>query len=290
MLKNAIFLAFDTNHWKYAAACINSIKRNFPLHPDLLVYYKGDDQHALDYLNSEKHVTLLSNLDFPDFGNYHKKVQSEMVYCKYLLWSSLFSDYNNVLYLDSDTLVLSSLEDLFKLKEPFIVSNNLSFKEARIFKADKTRNPKLISSLNKYNISFPRGRHSMANAGVIMMPKWYRTWCFYDSLMSITEDMKEFFAYADQSAISLLCHYRNIRISRDYRYNFQTPLYGKAFFPRYPGTPPAFLPIKSYLDEIKILHFSGPKKPGMKSFAEWPLLGRQADNLVSLYNRYSVHG
>ena len=83
--------------------------------------------------------------------------------------------------------------------------------------------------------------------------------------------------YADQSLLSLWCLLNRIRPSKDYRYNFQSPFLGD------PNIQIAF-------DEIRILHFSGQRKPPTPAFRNWERLGKAAQRCETLFLHYAGLG
>ena len=287
-MNNAIFVAFNDRHWDYAQACLNSIRKNYPTYPHLIVFYNGTDDQRIDWLNSFDRVTLYNNYPLPkciENPVFHKDVQSEMVYYKYLLWTDMFNDYGNILHLDVDTIILSSLDEIFNTDKFFIIKNNLYFREIKILShIDK----KVIDNLHKFDIDEPT-KYDMANAGVFVIPRRYRTNRLKRSLIYITNDFKSYLKYADQSAISLWCMRHVIELSEKYEYNYQIPLYNKLFMPRYKKklSPGALWSLKKdILDNIKIIHFSGRYKPTSKEFLKWRLMGRYSSIFRDCFIEY----
>lgn len=290
-MNNAIFIALDDNHWHYFARLYNSIQENYPTHPKLLVYYAGNDTVRMSWLMYKPDIKLEIVRDLPfdiDYDWHHKSVPSKMIYYKYLLWSGQYDEYDNILHLDADTIVLSPLNDIIESPEFFIVRNNLPFKEIRIITENKQYRDVVKRKLKSHNIRYPEQR-DMVNAGVFVIPKRYREKEYLDSLINITEDFKYLLDYADQSAISLWCLKHHIHHSEDYRYNFQMPLFTKFFRPRYKGglnVGNYFSLKKDILDRIKIVHYSGTIKPDCYKFSSWALMGRYGNLFSKCFYKY----
>ncbi|HEY9718624.1 MAG TPA: glycosyltransferase, partial [Trichormus sp.] len=137
-MNNAIFLPFDNNFTLYARACINSIKRNFPEHPRMLVLYDGSEPTFLSFLAGMDNLDLVKTSDmneiFARFGLQDSDLNDKryLLY-KYLAWSELFEPYDNVLYLDVDTLVLRPLDDMLSSAEFLVIPDNEIRADARVF-------------------------------------------------------------------------------------------------------------------------------------------------------------
>ena len=211
-----------------------------------------------------------------------------MVYYKYLLWTNRYDEYDNILHLDVDTLVLAPLDELFNRNEFFIVYNNISFREVRILPKDKKSMALAGFYLGYHGIRLPE-HEDMINAGVFMIPKRFRQKKYLDSLVDITNDFKDLLVYADQSALSLWCIKNEIIPSDEYQYNFQTPLFDKFFRSRYRGDLSLgnyFSLKKDILNKIKILHYSGPIKPNYAQFHSWRLMGRYKKIFYDCFQKY----
>jgi lipopolysaccharide biosynthesis glycosyltransferase len=287
---NAIFLAFNHNYANKAFHCLNSIKENYPDHPKIIICYEGPESKILEKLRKYSNIELIINLELPKdiiIPGYHKDVQSKMVYYKYLLWTDMFQEYDNILHLDADTIVRAPLDTLFKGEEFFIVKNNLYFKEIQILDKSKDINGDLELLLDRWGMEYPK-QQDMVNAGVFMIPKSYRIPDQYWILLKITEAFGKYLKYADQSALSLWCIKNKIKASEQYQYNFQTPLFTKFLMPRYNGYLDIgwFLSKKSILNKVDIIHFSGPIKPDSKKFLKWNIMGRYAKIFRDCYFHY----
>jgi lipopolysaccharide biosynthesis glycosyltransferase len=235
-------------------------------------------------------LTIVKNVPFNiNINVHHKSVPSKMVYFKYLLWTDKFNEYDNILHLDVDTIVLSPLDDIIGCPEFFIVRNNISFKEIQILSKNKAYKDTVEDTLKSYNLRCP-DQDDMVNAGVFVIPKRYRKKRYLDSLINITNDFNTLLVYADQSALSLWCLKNHINPNSDYRYNFQMPLFNKFFQPRYKkwlGVGNYFSLKKDILNRIKIVHYSGPIKPDCSKFINWILMGRYAGIFINVYNKYN---
>jgi lipopolysaccharide biosynthesis glycosyltransferase len=287
-MDNAIFLAFDDKHWHYFIHLYNSLQENYPDHPTLLVHYNGWDYFKTSWLSKRPDIRLYSSTKLPiDLIShwYHDAVPSKMVYYKYLLWTEDYDEFDNILHIDADTLILSPLDELFEKNEFFVIKNNIPFKEVRILPESKTYNDIRDKKLQKHDIRLPE-HDDMINAGVFVIPRKYRTMDHLKTLIDITNDFGHLLVYADQSALSLWCMKNDITPNEDYQYNFQIPLFDKFFKPRYKSIGSYLSLKKDILNKIKIVHFSGPIKPNYEKFRTWRLMGRYANIFLNCYRKY----
>ena len=94
---------------------------------------------------------------------------------KYLAWSELFEAYDNVLYLDVDTLVLRPLDDMLSTAEFLIIPDNEIRADARVFQVTEYANNHLLELLKEDGLPLFDERQDMCNAGVFVIPRDFRT-------------------------------------------------------------------------------------------------------------------
>jgi lipopolysaccharide biosynthesis glycosyltransferase len=279
-MRNAIFMLSDHAFFKYAKACLNSIRANYPNHPEVIFCYDGDTPEDLTFLNRFPRLTVMKYFEDREFVNglpLFRAVNTPKVYFRYNLWSGMFDDYDSILHLDVDTLILGSLDEMFDDRF-YIVSNNDSVSIAPVHDWDGvfTNIDSEIASMLRddglfFNISvYPP---NMANAGVFVIPKRYRTPHNLDRLRYLTKRYAKYLQFADQSGISLWCADQQISYRYDFRFNLKLPFYrhnGKYLnhghshgVPRYGESD-----ISDLIKNVRILHFTR-HKPDTREFALW---------------------
>jgi len=221
-MKNLIVLTFDDPFFKYFISFYNSIKQNYQNHPIIYAYYDGDNEDIINYLNHKENVVYKKYKNF-EFGFEINLgvVGNPKIYFKYFLWTNEFKEYDKILYLDVDTLVLSTLDELFQKDEFFIVSDHSVNTSTTIFKPQYKDDVNLHKLLSEDSLKYPEGQDSMANAGVVLLSRKYRTKKHFDKLLYLTKRYNKYLQFADQSAISLWCIHNKINYSYDFRYNLQ---------------------------------------------------------------------
>jgi lipopolysaccharide biosynthesis glycosyltransferase len=276
-MNDAIFLAFDDAYSLYARACLNSLRANYPSYPQLVVYYNGSSTEVHTFLTSFERLTIVTDHDLPLMEESFNlgEVNTKAVYFKYLCWNARFAQFRNVLYLDTDTLVLKPLTNLFETTEFYAAPNHDSLPTVRIFDPARLADSQLLSMLSQDKLPIPDSMDDMCNAGVLLIPAKYRTPDHFNHLMEITRHYNQFLQYADQSAISLWCKMNNIEFSNDFSFNFQSVHFGCDDLHAYT------------LDDIHILHFSSRRKPNTVEFMLWqriPLAQRK--RMAQLFMEY----
>jgi len=275
MKKHAIFMVFDDNFAKYAKACLNSVETNYPNHPEILVYYNGSDDSIITWLLSINNLTRMEYRENEELVRDLNlgPVNSATIYFRYNLWTDQFDEYDNVLHLDVDTLVMKPLDELFETDEFFITPNHEYFDFVRVFPKGTEENEYVQKQLAKDGLFYPSGMDDMANAGIFVIPKKYRTREYYDILLDITRRYNKYLNYADQSAISLWCHYLKIPFQARYEYNYQTPFL-------------TFKDVPVSVSDAYIIHYSSDYKPDTDKFRTWWRLGKHTHTMIDLYQMF----
>jgi len=272
-MNNAIFMVTNEKYFVYTKACINSIKDNYPNHPEIILVckYTNKDEYFLNYFRNLENV-ILKTYHYEDLNLCLNPIGDDIIYQKLFLWNNTFNTdyYDNILHLDCDTLVLKPLDYLFKQDQFYIAQNFENLPHISTFgsKGDDI----LRVKLNTNNL--PKDTNCiMANAGVFVIPKKYRNINHYNTLLKLGYEFNDYIAYADQSIISLWCHYNNIPIVQDYTFNFQTTF--------------STLMNKFKLEDLSIIHFSG-YKPDSDDYNNWNWVSEKFKKWsLDLFKRYA---
>lgn len=271
-MNNCIFTAVDKNYENYARACFNSLEINYPEHPIVLVYYDDLSSEFIEFVNKKKNFKLVNNTNTLDTNNFNLgPVGNSIVYQRYNLWTSYFDEYDDILHLDVDTLILGNLDGIFGRNKFTMFNNNEILKGVDIIKRSEEamksiRNNAMID----YDVFNPP---PFGNAGIFVIPKSIRTYQNnFHFLKNITETLSEYLLYADQSAINLWMLGEGIPISNEIEYNFQ----------------PHFFNYKENtytLDDVKIIHFAA-KKADTIQFSLWWRMKNLGIDFYNLYKKY----
>lgn len=241
-MKNCIFYVANDAYFGLLKCSINSLG-NYENHPEIFVFYRGDNCDNIQWLSDRGVVRIDTEYDLSEFDGFDLGVMSsKMCYTKLLMWSNLFGDYDNVIYLDCDTIVLGSLDEVALKNEFFAVSDG-SDTETVFFE-------KYLGDSGLINLSYRCGfdlldlNKSMINSGFMVVPKRLRSKEYYSLLLDIAKDFSRYGKYADQSVISIWAYMLGIKGSHDYNYNFQTHFIFTSKI------------LSSDFRRIKVIHFS----------------------------------
>jgi len=270
---SAIYLCFDDRFAGHARACLNSLRSNFPGHPPLLVDYRGRAPHVLSLVDAHA-ATRLHPAPPPEFTSALRMTRGrDCALHRFGLWRRGLRECGPILHLDADTLVLGPLDDLFEASQPVFVANHEADPAVRIFAPECAGDPTLLSRLAEDGLDYPDAPDDMANAGVFLLPPSLRTRPQMALLARLAQRYGAYFAFADQSLLSLWLRVRGIRPSTDFSVNFQTPFF---------TDPSVDLPFEA----IRVLHFSSARKPGTRAFSQWSRAGPQRERLTELFHHY----
>jgi lipopolysaccharide biosynthesis glycosyltransferase len=243
-MKHAIVVTFAANYFPLFEIFYKSLKRSFPDHPDFYIFHQGIEADKLKPYEKDPKVRLIDfSSDQFEFGpsmRHSDKFDARLFYRRFVIWTDFFEAYNNVLYLDIDSLVVGSLNELFENIE-FTIFEEAYTENDQIFYDHK--DPELLKLLKEDQInSLPK---RTANAGLFVVPKKYRTEEHFKQLSHIMRRYQKHIIWADQSVLNLWMIQNNISVTKDYRFNYQLR---RLFFEKTEK--------KAYRD-VRFLHYNG---------------------------------
>lgn len=242
----AIFISIDSkfeSHWEYFNA---SLAVNWPDHPDVLVALHDRNGALEEKIRATNRYTILdsdilkNSKSGPVMKHLEGKVNAEAFYARLILWSDIFQDYDTILHLDVDTLVLAPLDKLIQ-SDNFLIAEDLYEGSNYLFN-DHTSD-ELNKLLSEDGISIPARQ---ANAGVFCIPKRYRSKKSFLEIMHLLNRYKDHLRWADQSLINIWMLKNQIPIAESPVWNFQARRFYQTNFP---------------FNSIKLLHFNGVPDP-----------------------------
>ena len=239
---------FNDGYFHFAKSFLNSLKTNYPNHPKLLINYEGDNQNILSFLDKLGNIEIITFGDqFPYDGGEHS---DSFIYNSLHLWTDRFSEYDSILYLDVDMIVLRPLDYLFDHEDFYIISDHnphgpLFFQEQYDNNEDLRNNLKEDGFSDIFDIDY------MPNTGVFLLPKKYRTESNFQELIEFGKRYGNYLNYYSQSIITLWIKKHNIAIDKNYDFNCQVRFLFHS-------------DLKLNIYDIAILHYSGENKPGSR--------------------------
>lgn len=272
---HAVFLTFDDGFARYGRACIRSLVHNWRRRPEILLCYAGQDPDTRKALGRIKRLRLLDpeQLPIPEMTGYAGRLISPMVFVRYALWSDAFDEFDKVMYLDADTLVMRSLDPAFERDEFFAVANHYPMPHGGVFHPEAEKDPDLLARLEEDGLSFPDHMDDMCNTGMFVLPRRLRTAEHQAELVRLASRYGPWMKFADQSAISLWCRAQGISYSTRWELNYQT---------HYLAYPDTRLPLR----RVRMFHFTR-HKPDSPEFATWNYAAGHAKRLQRWFRRYA---
>lgn len=292
--ENAVAIVVNQAFAHYARPLINSIHRNWPDHPVILLFLSADvlDEQVAWFSGLPKVVVKRFNpIDYEyrrllqdKGGRFDSKAFNDAGFFIMNFWSEMFSDYHNILILDADMLVLKNLNELIQ-EESFLAVSAANERILPVFSFDQPLFHKARNLAGAYLRAVSMGivllPYVSMNSGVIKIGPQDRTPEKYKALLNILKYFRTS-CIGDQEIILMWMNKFSKQISKDFRMNFQARFFN--------GMQNGSLP-KRYMDEIKaasedihILHFNGVK-PDSPHFLGHPWT-KGRNELVDLYNSY----
>jgi lipopolysaccharide biosynthesis glycosyltransferase len=231
-----------------------------------LAFYDGNRKPIKQFLQTVKNLKIIPyDETFQDLRGVNLgRINSKKVYFRYILWTTFFDDYDSIIHLDADTIVLGPLEDLL-FREDFFCVADFTLGFDRLFDFKFRNDKKLIKRLSDDSLSTDPCSLQMMNAGIFVIQKKYRTTEQFDRLWHFTKRYNAYSQFADQAAISLWCYHNKIPFSLEIEYNFQIPfLLNSTVFIN-------IIAKKNFsVDRLKIMHYTWWKTESAfyKSFIE----------------------
>jgi lipopolysaccharide biosynthesis glycosyltransferase len=246
-MKINVCFASDSNYIKYLAVSITSILKNADIEDELCFYILENnisdvDKYKLSELKKIKNCEIVfipvSEQVFQSFSDYNLKYINKTAYYRYLV-ADVLKDIDKIIYLDVDTIVLSSLRPLFMEN---IDNHYLAGIEDICYYF--------------YNKHHDTNYKNFINSGVLLINlNLWRKNNISSKLFDITQKEGDKFPFGDQEAINIVCS-KKIKFI-ELSWNVQQTFFEINNLLYHPLKKQI---IKS-LKNIKIVHYTSIKKP-----------------------------
>ena len=281
---------------QYALSLINSMKVNWESHPEILLFLHIDvsDKYLKIFESFSK--IIINKFDPKDFeyrrfltdnnSTFGSKSFHDTGYFIINFWNTNFENYDNLLILDADMLVLKNLDSLIN-QNSFYCSSAANERLFPVFSFQGNfmkRSWFLIIYYFKaclYNIFI--APNQSINSGVILLTPKERSFKNYSFLLKLLKEFNKA-CPSDQEIILLWILKTKRKFSIDFRFNFQIRFFNalqeNSLSKKYKTN------IESSIKNIHILHFNGIK-PNDNLFLKkgW---GKNRPELVELYKQYQM--
>lgn len=225
---HVIFASLNRRFVPYAEMLLKTLRRTNPDHPEVHFYHTDLDAHARRKLERAGRVKTVACAfdDFkagPAMASHDQALADPRIsYARFLIWTQRFDAYETVLHLDTDLLILGSIQELFETRDFLIFPETYEGEDAVFY---DPRDPELVSRLAEDGIqNLPQA----ANAGVFAVPRAFRTPENCELLTNLIDRYGKFIKWSDQSILNLWMARRGLRVTDDLRFNFQHRLLARA--------------------------------------------------------------
>lgn len=250
--EHAIAVTVGANYFDVLCLFLDTLEQNYPAHPNVVVCYRNFSLGQTRFLKQRYARLRLLDIDGyplptgPGMLHHDRLYDLDVFYARLLLWTDVFDDYQVVLYLDVDLLVLAPLDGLFETSSFSIIAE--SYRGAHPVLYDNQQDE--WQPLLKEDGIAECSDQQPANAGVFAIARRYRTHAQFQRLASILERYEPYLAWGDQSMLNIWMWQNGLEPSYDFRYNFQARLLEQR------------RERKAYRD-ARILHFNGMSTTGL---------------------------
>lgn len=224
--RDAIFLTVDAAYAEMLQLLLESLNRWYPGHPAVVVGTSGwSDRLRGAFRTRFPDVRWLDlhSLVFPTGPpmGHDASLDRPVMYARWAALAPAFDAYETVVYLDADTLVLGPFDELFAASRPMAFTDAHPNRRQMVF--DDPEDPGLRLLLVEDGLeAWPWD--TGANAGVIVLPRPFRTPGQYAEAQRLAERYAPFLRWGDQSVLNLWLARNRILPTRDYRFNYQARL------------------------------------------------------------------
>lgn len=246
-MKHAIFLSIDRRYFPFALLYLESLDRHFPEHPDVLLHHHDLEPGQLPALARFARVRPVA-VDVEAMRRWPGITLSgqgvfegaSACYARYWAWSDLYDEYDNLLYMDVDVLVLGPLDGCLS-GDRFRIGREAYQRFDKYFR--KPDDPAVLALLEEDGIRLDGVNR---NAGVMLIPRRYRSREAFAELVGITRRYLGHLSMADQTVINLWMHKHRVETEPlGAEYNFLPGFLGEK----------VCSPLE--LSRIRVFHFAG---------------------------------
>jgi len=292
--KNAVVIVVNQAFAHYAKPLINSIKRNWISHPEILLFLSHDVNTELEDWFSRIDKVTVKRFNPADYeyrkllndgsGRFDSKDFNDAGYFIINFWDDTFAEYDDLLILDADMLVLKDLTELINTGS-FTGVSAANSRMLPVFSFDQPIFQKLFNLTSYYLKALSMGiylkPYQSLNSGVVRIAKNDRSKSTFRIMLNLLKTFRKG-CPGDQEIILLWMKKFNKKVSLDFRMNFQA-----RFFNALQNNDSSMLyhdEIRKAAEDVHIIHFNGPK-PDSAEFLHHPwTLGRT--ELVEMYESY----
>ncbi|WP_158824913.1 glycosyltransferase [Mucilaginibacter lacusdianchii] len=293
-MENAIVIVVNQSFAHYAKPLINSIQKNWTNHPAILLFMSPDVTAEMESRFAGIPKVIIKRFDPKQYAyrkllldgadKFDSSSFNDAGFFIVNFWDETFPEYDNLLFLDADMLVLKNLDKVFE-KNDFMGVSAANGRAFPIFSFNQPLLQKSVNLLTYYAKALAMGivlrPHVSLNSGLVRISKADRTKSKFNVMLKLLKTFRKA-CLGDQEIITIWMSKYGKKLSYDFRMNFQVRFYN--------GLENHDLPqryyehIKKAAEDVHVIHFNGPK-PDSPEFLGHPWTKGRKD-LVELYQSY----
>ena len=245
----AVLVTVDDRYADPLHLFLGSLHRHYPRHPDVLVCTA--DWSAALHDRFRRLFPFVTWIDVADLEwntgppmKHEEAFDRSVMYARWAAFTSRFDQYDRILYLDADTLVLEPLDALVNSSQMVAFEELFPHKTTLVF-TDRT--DAALQALLTADGLDDHDWNIAANAGVIVLPRSVRTPEHLAAAWRITSRYARHLMWGDQSLLNVWMAQYRVAVTHDCRFNYQLRL---LLEDRRRCCP---------FRDVKILHFNGQR-------------------------------
>jgi len=220
---NLLAYAITPDYLSMLQLSLQSLRLTYPEHPPILVMLSGSSPKGLARKLKMQPRTYFAQAKLPPefigpkMGHLPSYINPEVFYSRLLLWTSVFDQFDKILFLDADTLLIRSVGEIFDNDQFYITRDVYEGPCGIVDDADA----QVQGMLKDDGVNLPL---IGANGGVFLLPLKYRTGQYRESLFAILARYRPHLKWADQTLINIWMASHKIPPQKSFDYNAQTRL------------------------------------------------------------------
>jgi len=135
-LNNLIVCSIDNRFVSITELFLAILKRNFKDHPNIQILHDDLTIAHIKRLERFDGVRCV-NQSLREFANaplmscHTGRTATQTLYRRFLIFTDLYQEFDNVIFMDTDLIIAGNLNDVFSSKELFIVRDTLNYYDFR---------------------------------------------------------------------------------------------------------------------------------------------------------------
>ena len=254
---NAVMVTVNERYVDFLQLFLASLHQHYPNHPEVLACIDGWSAQAKQRLQAR--FPFVSWIDVKELEwtagpamRHDEAFNHPVMYARWAALTKRFDQYDTIVYLDVDMLVLGPLDELCASAEMRAFEETYPEKDKLVFRDRASAD--LQQLLLADGLQHQRWDVA-ANAGVLALPRSVRTAAHLAEAQRITRRYGHHLMWGDQSMLNIWMARHQLSVVHDCRFNYQLRLLWKLDRPC------------CQFRDVRILHFNGQRRDTVRLMA-----------------------